>query len=337
MSSSQSAQINRRIVLAARPRGLPLPSDFRFEEVAVPAPGPGQVLIRHTHLGLAPAARLRMGEAASYAQPMALGDVVYGQAAGIVALSHHDGFAAGDAVVSMHNGWQTWSVVHGATLVKADTALAPLTWWLGVLGTSGMTAYVGLFDIGRPQPGQTVVVSAASGGVGSAAGQMAMIHGCRAVGVAGGATKCAHIVSDLGMDAGIDYRAADFAHQLAVACPDGVDVYFDNVGGSVRDTVWPLLNNHARVVVCGQIAEYNDARGGGPGWFTLLARRLMVQGFILSDRLERRADFLRDAGRWVAEGRLRMHEDLSHGLEQAVPAFIGMLQGHNFGKTLIEL
>ncbi|MEO8296246.1 MAG: NADP-dependent oxidoreductase [Burkholderiales bacterium] len=335
--SSAGTTVNRQIVLAARPQGLPAPDDFRLVEGRVPEPRPGQVLIRHTHLGLAPAARLRMSETQSYAQPMALGDVVYGQAAGEVIESRHDGFRPGDSVVSINGSWQEYSVCGGAALTPADLALAPATLWLGLLGTSGMTAYVGLLDIGRPQAGETVVISAASGAVGSAVGQIARIKGCRAVGIVGGAAKCAYVVDELGFDACIDYRAADFAQQLAAACPKGVDVYFENVGGVVRDTVWPLLNQNGRVVLCGLISEYNDAQGAGPGWFPLLTKRLMVQGFILSDRLERRADFVRDMGAWYQAGRIRMREDLSHGLEQAVPAFIGMLQGRNFGKTLVKL
>ena len=329
--------INRQIVLSSRPSGLPVAENFRFVEAAVPEPGDGQVLIRHEWLGLAPAARLRMSETESYKAPLALGDVVYGQAVGVVVRSRHPGFAAGDPVVSTSGGWQTYSLADGALLSKIDPAIAPPTVWLGALGTSGMTAYIGLFDIGHVKSGDTVVVTAASGGVGSVAGQIAKLSGCRVVGIAGGAAKARHVVDDLGFDACIDYRAPDFAAQLKQACPDGVDVYFENVGGSVRDAAWPLMNTNGRVVVCGLIAEYNDGPQAGPGWFTILAKRLQLRGFIMSDHLDRRADFVRDMSRWYAQGHIRVREDVSEGLEQTVPAFIGMLQGRNFGKTIVKL
>ncbi len=209
-----------------------------------------------------------------------------------------------------------------------------------MLGTSGMTAYVGLLDIGRPRAGETVVVSAASGAVGSAAGQIARIHGCRVVGIAGGPQKCNYVVEQLGFDACVDHRDPDMAQALQAACPTGVDLYFDNVGGAVRDTVWPLMRQNGRVVLCGLIAEYNDnndALRSGPGWFPLLTQRLRVQGFILSDHLDRKADFLRDAGQWVREGKLRASEFVYDGLEQTITAFIAMLQGSHLGKTLVRL
>ncbi len=327
----------RQIVLAARPQGLPTPADFRLQQAAIPAPGEGEVLIRHSHLGLAPAARTRMGETASYVAPMALGEVVFGQALGTVVASREPAYPVGTMVMSMVGGWQEYSVAPAALLTRVDPDTAPPTAWLGMLGTSGMTAYVGLLDIGRPRAGETVVVSAASGAVGSAAGQIARIHGCRVVGIAGGPQKCRHVVEQLGFDACVDHRAPDLAQALQAACPAGVDIYFDNVGGAVRDAVWPLMRQNGRVVLCGLIAEYNGAPQPGPGWLQLLTQRLRVQGFILSDHLDRKAAFLRDAGQWVREGKLRASEFVYEGLEQTVTAFIAMLQGSHLGKTLVRL
>lgn len=336
-SLRKGTRSNRQIVLASRPQGLPVPEDFRLVEAPMPVPVAGEVLLRHTWLGLAPAARLRMGELASYRQPMALGDVVYGQAIGIVTKSLDGAFREGDTVMSMSGGWQDYSVCAGAALARVDSQLAPPSVWLGALGTSGMTAYVGLLDFGQPAAGETVVVSAASGGVGSMAGQIARLKRCHVVGVAGGESKAHHVQSELAFQAAVDYRQPDFPARLAAACPDGVDVFFDNVGGAIRDAVWPLLNQGGRVVVCGLISEYNDSRQPGPGWFPILVKRLSVRGFILSDHLQRRSDFLRDMGNWYRSGRIALREDISDGLESAVPAFIGMLQGRNFGKTLVRL
>lgn len=332
-----ASDMNRQIVLASRPDGIPQPENFRLVEAPLPEPADGQVLLRHTWLGLAPSARLRMSVTASYRAPMALGDVVHGQTVGVVIRSRHPAFRAGDIAMVIGGGWQEYGVHAGNDLVRVDPEIAPPSIWLGALGSSGMTAYVGLLDIGAPQPGETVVVSAASGGVGSIVGQIARLQGCRVVGIAGGPAKVRHVLDTLRFDAAIDYRAPDFAEQLAAACPDGVHVYFDNVGGQVRDTVWPLMAQGGRVVVCGLIAEYNTAAQPGPGWFAILTKRLSVRGFILSDHLDRRADFLRDMGQWYRDGGIVVQEDITEGLESAVPAFIGMLQGKNFGKTVVRL
>ncbi len=328
---------NHRIVLVSRPQGLPQASDFAVQAVDVPEPGDGEFVIRHSHLGLAPAARLRMGEAKSYAAPMALGEVVYSQAVGEVVASRHADFGVGEQVVSMAAGWQEYSLSKGAGVSHIDAALAPPTVWLGALGTSGQTAWVGLHEVAVPAAGETLVVSAASGAVGSMVGQIGSLLGCRVVGIAGGAEKCGHVVQTLGFDACVDYRAEGFEAALAQACPKGVDVYFDNVGGRVRDAVWPLLNQNGRVAVCGLISEYNDAFGAGPGWFQVLTKRLTVRGFIMSDHRGARTRFLEDMGRWYKEGAIHVQEDIVDGLAQTVPAFIGMLQGKNFGKTIVRL
>ncbi|MET4577120.1 NADP-dependent oxidoreductase [Ottowia thiooxydans] len=328
---------NRRIVLTSRPQGVPRPADFRIDTAAIARPGAGEVLLRHTWLGLAPAARLRMGEEASYREPMALGDVVYGQAIGHVVESQAPSLPVGTAVMSVSGGWQEYSVARAENLVRVDESVAPANVWLGALGTSGMTAYVGLLDLGQPREGETVVVSAASGGVGSNVGQIARLKGCRVVGIAGGEDKVRHVRDQLGFDAAVDYKSADFAQALTAACPSGVDIYFDNVGGAVRDAVWPLMNPGGRIVVCGLIAEYNDSRQGGPGWFPILSKRLALHGFIMSDHLHRQPEFLRDMAQWIQQGRIHIQEDVSEGLESVVPAFIRMLTGKNFGKTVVRL
>ncbi|TSH99202.1 NADP-dependent oxidoreductase [Verticiella sediminum] len=331
---------NRRIALAARPRGLPVPSDFALVAEPVPVPGAGQFLVAHEVLGLAPAARLRMSdEAGSYAAPLQIGDTVYGQAVGRVVASRHPDFREGEWVMTMAGGWQDYSVTDGTKVWKIDPALAPPAVWLGALGVSGMTAWIGLREIGRPRAGETVVVSAASGAVGSCAAQFAQAWECRVIGIAGGTDKCRYAVDSLGLAACVDYRAPDFAEQLRAACPQGVDVYFENVGGAVRETVWPLLNQGGRVVVCGLISEYNrqGAPEPGPAWSDVLAKRLCVQGFILSDRVHRQAEFVAEAGELYRRGRLRFREDASFGLEQAPAAFIAMLQGRNLGKSVVHL
>lgn len=329
--------MNRVIVLASRPEGVPRPENFRIVETPLPEPLDGQVLIRHTLLGLAPAARLRMRDEASYREPMALGEVVYGQAIGEVVQSRHASFRPGDTAMSLSGGWQQYSVSSASALVKVDPAVAPPSVWLGALGTSGMTAYVGLLDIGRARSGETVVVSAASGGVGAMVGQIARLKGCRVVGIAGGEAKVRFVEDTLRFDAAVDYRGPEFASRLQAACPDGVHVYFDNVGGVVRDAVWPLMAQGGRVVICGLIAEYNAARQPGPGWFEILSKRLMLRGFIMSDHLDRRDEFLRDMTAWYRAGEIRVQEDVSDGLDSVVPAFIRMLTGANFGKTVVRL
>lgn len=328
---------NRRILLKNRPTGLPSTSDFELVEGPVPEPGEGEVLTRTLFLSLDPYMRGRMSAAKSYAKPVELGEVMTGGTVGEVVASRHESFAPGDIVVGQ-GGWQDYAVLPGALLRKLDPRLSPVSTALGILGMPGMTAYVGLLDIGRPKPGETVVVSAASGAVGSVVGQIAKIHGCRVVGVAGGKAKTDYVVEELGFDAAVDHRSPDLPDALAAACPKGVDVYFENVGGATQKAVWPLLNDFARVVVCGLIAHYNDPTPPpGPPMLDVLRKRLAVQGFIVSDRSHRQADFLRDVGAWLQAGKLKYREDVVVGLEKAPEAFIGLLQGKNFGKLVVKV
>ena len=329
---------NRQIVLRSRPSGMPTADNFEMIERPVPALEPGQILIRHSHLGLAPAARIRMSAAASYAPPLPLGAPIYGQAVGVVTASRHPGYAEGDTVMTSDGSWQEYSVSDASSVRRIDLDLAPATQWLGVLGVSGFTAYVGMQDFIGPRAGETLVVSAASGAVGSVAIQMARIAGCRTVGVAGSAEKCAFVVDELGASACVNHHLPDFAEALAAACPAGVDAYFDNVGGPVRDAVWTMMNDFGRIAVCGLISQYSSADGAaGPDWFALLTRRLSVRGFMLRDHPDRYDAFITDMVRWVASGEVRYREQLTHGLDCTPQAFIAMLEGRNFGKSIISL
>jgi len=333
----------RQIVLAARPQGKPKLTDFRLEEAAVPTPSAGQMLLRVRYLSLDPYMRGKMDDRKSYTQPVPLGGVMAGEAVATVIASEHPDYAEGDIVLA-RTGWRTHALSDGAGLRKLDPAGAPVTTALGVLGMPGFTAYSGLRLIGKPQPGETVVVAAASGPVGSLVGQLAKIAGARAVGIAGGPEKCAFVKNELRFDAAIDHRAADFPAQLAAACPDGIDVYFENVGGVIWQAVLPLLNRFARVPVCGLIAQYS---GAGPGDGTdrlpetmreVLSKSLTLRGFINYDFAEQYyAEFLRDVGAGIADGRIRYREDIVDGLEKAPEAFIGMLEGRNFGKLIVRV
>ena len=332
----------RRIVLASRPVGEPKPSDFRLEEFPVPQPGPGQMLLRTKWLSLDPYMRGRMSDAPSYAKPVGVGEVMEGGTVNEVAASNNDNYKPGDIVLA-HTGWQTHALSNGAGLRKLDPKLAPVSTALGVLGMPGMTAYTGLLDIGKPQAGETVVVAAASGAVGSVVGQIAKIKGARAVGIAGGPDKCRYVKEELGFDACVDHRAADFPEQLKAACPKGIDVYFENVGGPVFDAVLPLLNPFARIPVCGLIAQYNATElPPGPNRLPLLMRnvltkRLTIRGFIVTDFAARFPDFIRDVPQWIKEGRIKYREDIADGLENAPATFMGLLKGKNFGKQLVRI
>jgi NADPH-dependent curcumin reductase len=332
-----AGNVNRQILLKSRPEGPPGLDNFELTQAPIPEPGEGEVLMRTLYLSLDPYMRGRMSAAQSYAKPAAVGQPMVGGTVGEIVKSRNPKFSAGDIVVG-HGGWQEYALSSGAGLRKLDPAAAPVSTALGVLGMPGMTAYVGLLEIGQPKPSETVAVAAASGAVGSAVGQIAKIKGCRAVGIAGGAEKCRFVVQELGFDACVDHRAPDFAQQLAAACPKGVDVYFENVGGAVQHTVWPLLNDFARVPVCGVIAQYSATSPmPGPDTVTILRKRLLLRGFIVSDFAAKQSDFLRDAGEWVRSGRLKYREDIVGGLERAPASFLGLLQGKNFGKMLVRV
>jgi NADPH-dependent curcumin reductase CurA len=332
-----AADINRQIVLRSRPERTPGLDNFALVQGPVPEPGEGEVVMRTRWLSLDPYMRGRMSAAKSYAKPVEIGQPMVGGTVGEITASRNPGFSAGDIVLG-YGGWQDYACSNGGGLRKLDPTAAPVTTALGVLGMPGMTAYAGLLEIGRPKPGETVVVAAASGAVGSVVGQIAKIKGCRAIGIAGGADKCRYVVEALGFDACIDHRAADFARQLEAACPTGIDVYFENVGGAVQQAVWPLLNDFARIPVCGLIAQYNAAAPmPGPDMFSVLRKRLTVRGFIVWDFAAREPDFLRDVGDWVRTGRLKYREDIVDGLENAPAAFLGLLEGRNFGKLLVKV
>ncbi|WP_236792046.1 NADP-dependent oxidoreductase [Amycolatopsis sp. GM8] len=328
-----------RFVLARHPVGLPVPEDFRLEHGEVPEPGAGQVVVEHTHLGLAPAARVRMTPALpGEAVKLNLGETVYGAASGRVIASKNPEFPVGTHVASVDGGWQTHAISDGANLTAIDLDLAPASVWMGLLGISGFTGYVGLEEIGRPRPGETLVVSAAGGAVGSFVVQMARLRGARVVGVAGGPEKCRFVEQKLGAAACVDHRSASFAEQLADACAGGVDVYFDNVGGRVRDAVWPHLNEFGRVVVCGQVSQYSLTEPEpGPGWYEIMLKRLLVQGLFWRTHLDRMADFHREVGGWVKSGEVVALEDFVDGLESCPAAFTAMLEGRYTGKVVVRL
>jgi NADPH-dependent curcumin reductase len=328
---------NRQILLKSRPEGPPSLDNFELVEKPIPAPGEGEALMRTLYLSLDPYMRGRMSTAKSYAKPAAVGEPMVGGTVGEIVASHNPKFAVGDIVLG-YGGWQEYALSSGAGLRKLDPAAAPVSTALGVLGMPGMTAYFGLTEIGQPKPGETVVVAAASGAVGSVVGQLAKIKGARAIGIAGGYDKCRFVVDELGFDACVDHREPHFARRLEAACPNGIDVYFENVGGAVQHTVWPLLNDFARVPVCGLIAQYSATSPmPGPDMFSVLCKRLLLRGFIVSDFAAKQGDFLREVGEWVRTGRIRYREDVVEGLEQAPAAFLGLLQGKNFGKLLVRV
>jgi hypothetical protein len=326
-----------KVVLKSHPAGEPRPTDFAVVTEPVPKPGAGEMLCRTIYLSLDPYMRGRISGVRSYATPVEIGQVIVGGTVSEVVESSHPKFQRGD-LVQGYDGWQTYAVSNGAGLRKLDPAAAPISTALGVLGMPGMTAYVGLLDIAKPKSGETVVVSAASGAVGAVVGQLAKLRGCRAVGVAGTEDKCRYVVEELGFDACVSHRAADLAGALRAACPNGIDVYFENVGGAVLDAVLASVNKDARIPLCGLIAEYNATEPArGPSWRTLLVNRVMVKGFIVSDHVDRMPDFLREMSGWVKDGRVKYREDIVEGLEKAPEAFIGLLRGKNFGKLLVRV
>ena len=340
---SQSDTINRRILLAARPQGRPAPQDFQIEESTVPTPDEGQVLLRTLYLSLDPYMRNLMEEIGpAYAPSVPLGAPMVGGTVNRVVASRHPHFRTGDLVLG-NAGWQDYALSTGQDLVPLGEMAQP-SLALGGVGMPAFTAHVGLLDIGQPKPGETVVVAAATGAVGAVVGQIAKLKGARVVGIAGGADKCRYAVEELGFDACLDRRDPQLSQQLAAACPDGIDVYFENVGGAVFDAVLPLLNIGARVPVCGVIAHYNDAaQSPGPDRLpktvsTLLQKRIRMQGFVILDHYgERYEAFRRDMDEWLAAGRIKLREHVVEGLENAPDAFIGLLDGNNFGKLVVRV
>lgn len=337
-----SADRNRRILLARRPEGAPTPDCFDIVEEAVPRPGEGELLLSTLYVSIDPYMRGRMSAGPSYATPVEIGGVMGGASVGQVVESRAEGFAPGDLVLT-YGGWQSYSVAPAKEARKLDTQAAPPSTALGVLGMPGFTAWYGLTQIGRPQEGETVVVAAASGPVGSMVAQIARDGGARVVPIAGGADKCEWLRETAGFEAALDHRAADFGKALERACPDGIDVYYENVGGKIFEAVMPLLNQGARIPVCGLIAHYNDSKAPDgpdrlPGLMGLVLRkRLLLQGFIISDHFERFGEFRAAVAPKVADGSFVYLEDTVEGLENAVPAFIGLLEGKNFGKLVVKL
>lgn len=329
-------QSNRRIVLASRPQGAVTADNFRLEQAPLAELAEGQVRVRNRYLSIDPYMRGRMNDAKSYATPLALGDVMIGATVGEIAESKHPSFAVGDKVTGMF-GWQDYGTSDGAGVRKIDDTHVPLTAYLGVAGMPGVTAWYGLNKIIAPRAGQTVVVSAASGAVGSVVGQLAKLAGCRAVGIAGGVEKCRYVVDELGFDACVDYKAGDLYRDLKAATPDGVDGYFENVGGEVLNATLSRMNPFGRIALCGMIAGYDGQPVPLEQPQIILTMRLLVQGFIVSEHLEFWPEALSTLATLVASRKLRYRESIVDGLEHAPEALIGLLQGKNFGKQLVKI
>jgi len=340
----QESNSNRRVVLAQRPNGLPDKSTLKLETTVLPQAGPGEMLLRTSYLSLDPYMRGRMNDTKSYAEPVKLGEVMTGQVIAQVVDTNCDGFEAGDYVLA-GSGWQDYAVSDGVGIRNLGKSPENPSWFLGILGMPGYTAYAGLLKIGEPKPGETVVVAAASGPVGATVGQIAKLKGCRVVGIAGGPEKCAHVVENLGFDACIDHKADNFSDQLKAACPDGVDVYFENVGGRVLYAVLPLLNAFARMPVCGVVSWYNltglpDGPDFGPAIMgTILRMKVKVEGFIIFDSFPASLfkDFVRDMSGWLESGQVQYKEQVVDGLEHAPAALNDLLLGNCFGKMVVKV
>lgn len=341
---AQSTTENRQIVLAQRPQGLPDKNTLSLEATGIPTPNDGEMLLRTKFLSLDPYMRGRMNDAKSYAEPVAIGGVMTAQVVAEVVTSNLDGYSAGDLVLA-GSGWQDYAISDGDQVINLGRDPANPSWALGIMGMPGYTAYAGLLLIGDPKPGETVVVAAASGPVGATVGQIAKIKGCRVVGIAGGADKCTHVVDTLGFDACVDHKADDFAEQLKAACSDGIDVYFENVGGKVLYGVLPLLNAFARMPVCGVVSWYNlpglpEGPDMGPAILgTILRMKVKVQGFIIFDSfpISTYGDFRRDMTAWIAEGKIHYKEQVVQGLENAPEALNDVLLGRSFGKVVVKV
>jgi len=337
-------QTTQRIVLAARPQGAPKDSDFRLETAELPTPGDGEFLVEVIWLSLDPYMRGRMDDAKSYAQPVDIGGVMEGQGVGRVIASNTPDYQPGDYVLGGY-GWQSHAISDGTATRKLDPKDAPLSTALGVMGMPGLTAFVGLNDHGRPQKGETLVVSAASGAVGSLVGQLGKIYGLTVIGVAGGPEKCAYVTDTLGFDACIDHRSGDapaLRDQLSTHCPNGVDIYFENVAGKTLEAVIPLMNTGGRIPVCGMISWYSGGAAPEPAfaqklWRSILVKRLAVRGFIIFDHYDRHPAFVKEVGGYLRDGQISYRESITTGLENAPEAFMALLKGGNFGKQLVQI
>lgn len=329
---------NHQFKLAARPVGLPRRTDWDFVESPVPEPADGEVLVRVNYISLDPAMRGWMNEGRSYIRPVELGDVMRAGVVGQVIESKADGLAEGDYVTGTL-GVQEYAAVAGRHVVKVDRALAPLPTYLGTLGMPGITAYFGLLDVGQMQTGQTVVVSGAAGAVGSVVGQVARIKGGRAVGIAGGPEKCAYLLDELGFDAAIDYKAGELSKRLREACPDRINVYFDNVGGEILDTCLMGLALNARVVICGAISQYNNtSKMSGPSnYMSLLVNRARMEGFVVFDYAARYAEAVMQMAKWIGEGKLKTREEIVEGIDTFPDALLKLFRGENTGKLVLKV
>jgi len=334
---------NRQVLMNARPRGIPRMQDFRMERAPLRHPSDGQILLRTLYLSLDPYMRICMTGTDGYLPPVEVGGVIVGGTISRVEITQHAGFKTGDLVLSQA-GWQEYMVSDGTGVTKLDSRIRNPTHALSVLGMPGFTAYHGLLNIGKPAKGETVVVASASGAVGSVVGQLAKLKGARAIGIAGGEEKCRYVVENLGFDDCVDHRADDFAHRLADACPNDVDVYFENVGGMVLDTVIPLLNIGARIPVCGLVAHYNERteplgiHSAQRFMMNIMSKRVRVEGFVNYDHQEAGFErFMRDMSRWVKKGTVKVHESFVEGLERAPQAFIDLMTGKNFGKIVVRV
>ena len=336
--------VNRRITLAARPVGFPKDSDFELVEDTVSEPAEGELLLQTLYLSLDPYMRGRISEARSYAASVEIGQTMVGGTVSSVVVSRHPKFKVGDRVLS-YSGWQDYEISNGQGLHKLDPVQGPnpISTALGVMGMPGLTAYVGLLDIGQPQSGETVVISSAAGAVGSVVGQIAKLHGCHTVGIAGTAEKCRFTVEEFGFETCLNYNDEDFNSQLKGACPEGIDIYFENVGGKVFNAAYNLMNDGGRIPVCGMISRYNDTSlPDGPDTLprlmrAVLTRRLLVRGYIVTDHSDRLGAFMSDMSSWLKSGEVRYREDITDGLENAVAAFRGLLSGRNTGKAVVRV
>ncbi len=329
---------NHQFQLAARPQGLPKPSDWTYTETPVPEPGDDEVLVKIRYISLDPAMRGWMNDSRSYIAPVGIGEVMRALAAGEVIASKHPDIAVGDHVTGLL-GVQEYAVAHGSAVIKVDTSLAPLPVYLGTLGMPGMTAYFGLLDIGDPQEGETVLVSGAAGAVGGIVGQIAKLKGARVVGIAGGGEKCSHALEELGFDAMIDYKSEDVTAAIGEHCPKGVDVYFDNVGGEILDAALAHLARGARVIICGAISQYNatEAVRGPSNYLSLLVNHATMTGFVVSDYGARYAEGAQEMAGWLAAGKLVSREEVAEGLESFPDTLLRLFSGGNTGKLVLEI